>query len=62
MGLTFLVVHSDMDLVKIDLAPSGDQLEFPQLHPPYASKDSHFSHPTKDNHHPPRKELKVVSE
>ncbi|EFP89317.2 chaperone ATPase hsp78 [Puccinia graminis f. sp. tritici] len=52
----------DMDLVKIDLAPSGDQLEFPQLHPPYASKDSHSSHTPKDNYHPPRKELKVVSE
>ncbi|KAA1125207.1 chaperone ATPase hsp78 [Puccinia graminis f. sp. tritici] len=52
----------DMDLVKIDLAPSGVQLEFPQLHPPYASKDSHSSHTPKDNDHPPRKELKVVSE
>ena len=53
----------DMDLVKIDLASSGNQLQIPQLHPAYASKDSHSGHTTKDNNdQPPRKELKVVSE
>ncbi|KAI9604666.1 hypothetical protein KEM48_002421 [Puccinia striiformis f. sp. tritici PST-130] len=52
----------DMDLVKIDLSSSGDQLEIPKLHPDFASPASHSSSTSKDDNQAPLKELRVVSE